>query len=170
MTSNFTSLINPTSQSSSSDQSLLKPPDPMDEPDVYETRLEAFLQEWNELGMAKLAKHVVHRKATLSFLEASLGSGQDGKYKLENAVHRIVFPLKKTSDDVKPDQMNLWILDEKLAYHYYLASDIPFTDMGEVVEINSGDRPDLLIFHGPSVFADSALSAPVEKSSSGWDL
>jgi hypothetical protein len=137
-------------------QSLLEPPDTTAEPDTYEAQLEAFLQEWNELGMAKLAKHVVHRKATLSFLEASLGVGDHGKYKLENAVHKIVFPLKRTSDDVKPDQMNLWILDEKLAYHYYLASDIPFTDMGEVVDIASGDRPDLLIFHGTSAFADSA--------------
>jgi hypothetical protein len=137
-------------------QSLLTKPDTNLEPDAFEKQLEAFLEEWNELGMAKLAKHVVHRKATLSFLEASLGVGDDGRYKLENAIHKIIFPLKATSDDVKPDQMNLWILDEKLAYHHYLASDIPLNEMKEVVEIDSSDRPDVLIFHGTSAFADSA--------------
>jgi hypothetical protein len=52
--------------------------------------------------------------------------------------------------------MNLWILDEKLAYHHYLASDIPLSEMKEVIEIDSSDRPDVLIFHGTSAFADSA--------------
>lgn len=31
-------------------------------------RFEEFLEDWNEAGMAKLARHVAHRKATLAFL------------------------------------------------------------------------------------------------------
>jgi hypothetical protein len=50
--------------------------------------------------------------------------------------------------------MNLWILDEKLAYHYYLASDKRF-DQVEAVDIKSADRPDIIIFNNPSVFVDS---------------
>jgi len=76
---------------------------------------EQFLEEWNEAGMAKLATHVAHRKATLTLLRASLNLTEKGKYQLENAVHGLIFPLKKTSDDVRADQMNLWIVDEKLA-------------------------------------------------------
>ena len=73
-----------------------------------------------------------------------------GKYQLESAIHRLVFPLKKTSDDVHPDQMNLWILDEKLTYHYYLASDIPFNKQD--VKLPSKERADIIIFNGPSAF------------------
>lgn len=46
--------------------------------------------------------------------------------------------------------MNLWILDEKLAYHYYLASDIPFNQ--QAISIPSRERADIIIFNGPSAF------------------
>jgi hypothetical protein len=119
------------------------------------TGYEQFLEEWNEAGMAKLATHVAHRKATLTLLRASLNLTEKGKYQLENAVHGLIFPLKKTSDDVHADQMNLWIVDEKLAYHYYLASDIPFRQLrNDTISLDSADRPDLLIFNRPAAFVN----------------
>ena len=50
--------------------------------------------------------------------------------------------------------MNLWIIDEKLAYHYYLASDKQFRHL-EPVELASQNRADLVIFNNPFAFADS---------------
>ncbi|HXJ13686.1 MAG TPA: ATP-binding protein [Candidatus Limnocylindrales bacterium] len=118
--------------------------------ETFKEKYATFLEEWNESGIAKLARHVVHRKATLDFLRTSLKVTPSGKYQLESAIHQIVFPLKKTSDDVLPDQMNLWILDEKLTYHYYLASDLPFNKLD--IRIPSRERADILIFNGPSAF------------------
>lgn len=112
----------------------------------HQERVAAFIEEWNEEGMAKLAWHVAHRQATLSFLDQELARDKDGKYRLENAIHRVIFPLKATSDDVPWDQQNLWILDEKLAYHYYLASDVPFSKVGPV-KVGSKDRPDIIAFN-----------------------
>ena len=54
--------------------------------------------------------------------------------------------------------MNLWIIDERLSYHYYLASDKSFSQMKDAVEISSRDRPDIIIFNNPAAFVDS--SAP----------
>ncbi len=119
-------------------------------------RFERFLEEWNEAGMAKLARHVAHRKATLAFLEHRLAIQDDGTYAREEAVHEIIFPLKTTSDEVRSDQMNLWILDEKLAFHFYLASDKPLNQMNEAVEVDSRERPDLAIFGHPFAFVDSS--------------
>lgn len=119
-------------------------------------RFEQFLEDWNEAGMAKLARHVAHRKATLAFLEQRLALQDDGKYAREEAVHEVIFPLKATSDEVRSDQMNLWILDEKLAFHFYLASDKPLNQMSEAVEVDSLERPDLAIFGHPFAFADSS--------------
>lgn len=118
-------------------------------------RFEEFLEDWNEAGMSKLARHVVHRKATLDFFEHLLGLQDDGRYALEQSIHEVVFPLRTTSDDVRPDNMNLWILDEKLAYHFYLASDTPLNQMKETVEVDSRDRPDIIIFNTPFAFTDS---------------
>jgi hypothetical protein len=119
---------------------------------VFEKRYEKFVEEWNEAGIAKLARHIVHRKATIEFLKASLRVTAVGKYQLENAIHQLIFPLKKTSDDVRSEQMNLWILDEKLTYHYYLASDIPFDQQD--IKLPSRDRADIVIFNGPSAFVN----------------
>lgn len=115
---------------------------------------ERFIEEWNEHGMAKLAKYVAHRKATLAFLADRLGLKGDGRYPLEESVHQIIFPLRQTSDDIRSDRMNLWIIDEKLAYHHYLASDKLFKQL-EPIEVESKNRPDLLIFNHPFAFADS---------------
>jgi len=119
-----------------------------------EKQFEEFLQEWNEKGMARLANYIAFRKATLSFLERKLKLQPDGSYAAESSVHKIIFPLKKTSDDLRADKMNLWIIDEKLAYHFYLASDKPL-DQVEVVDVDSKDRPDILIFDQPFAFVDS---------------
>ncbi len=120
----------------------------------FRNRYERFLADWNEAGISKLARYVVHRRATLSFLEERLRLQADEKYALEDAIHEIIFPLKSTSEDVRVEHMNLWILDEKLAYHYYLASDKPLEQV-EVLDIKSEDRPDILIFNRPIAFADS---------------
>ena len=122
--------------------------------DEFRKQYSKFLEEWNEAGIAKLARHIVHRKATLDFLKASLKVNSSGKYQLENAIHELIFPLKKTSDDVRPDQMNLWILDEKLTYHYYLASDIRFD--AQDIALPSKDRADIVIFNGPAAFVNEA--------------
>jgi hypothetical protein len=63
------------------------------------------------------------------------------------------FPMRTTSDDVPADQMNLWMIDEKLAYHHYLASDVPLKDV-EVLNVGGLQRPDLLVFDRPVAFSD----------------
>lgn len=137
-------------------QELLASP-PTDHQDIarFDRKLEQFLEEWNEAGMAELARYVAHRKAILSFLEANIGLQGDGKYALERALHNVIFPLKTTSDEVPAERMNLWVLDERLAYHHYLASDITLKKMAGTLQNESKDRPDLIIFQGPSAFVES---------------
>ena len=122
--------------------------------DEHRAIFERFIEEWNEHGMSKLARYVTHRKATLAFLADRLRLKDDGRYPLEESVHQIIFPLRQTSDDIRSDRMNLWIIDEKLAYHHYLASDKRFKQL-EPIEVESKNRPDLLIFNHPIAFADS---------------
>jgi hypothetical protein len=105
--------------------------------------------------MAELARYVAYRKAILLFLEAGLARKESGKYSPESVIHEAVFPLKTTSDEVLPERANLWVIDEKLVYHHYLASDQPFKKMSEVVDNESNDRPDLIVFHSASALAES---------------
>jgi len=82
-----------------------------------------FIDELNEFGKSSLAQYIVHRKLVLDLLTVNLESDAHGRYRLEENVHEIIFPLKSTSDDVDYENQNLWIIDEKLSYHKYLASD-----------------------------------------------
>lgn len=121
--------------------------------DDYHQHVAKLIEEWNDLGMAQLARYVAHRRGTLEFLAARLRVNPEGKYALEKAIHEIIFPLRSTSDDVSPGAGNLWIIDERLSYHYYLSSDNPFTEV-EPIENDSKDRADLLIFDNPSAFVE----------------
>jgi hypothetical protein len=122
--------------------------------DQYEQQFRQFIEEWNEAGMAALAEHVMLRSATLRFLDSRRAIQESGKHLLEEAIHQVVFPLKTTSDDLPAEKMNLWIIDERLAYHHYLASDIPLSSI-EVLENHSDDRPDIAIFNLRAAFVNS---------------
>lgn len=119
----------------------------------YRDRYNQFFGLLNDVGKANIAKYIIHRRIVLELLENSLAQRGDGKYALEEAIHEIVFPLRTTSDDVAYDRQNLWILDEKLAYHYFLASDKRL-DSVDFIDCDSQDRPDLLIFNNPCAFVD----------------
>lgn len=114
---------------------------------------EQFLTDENVLGKANLAKYVVHRRRVLDLFRKALKQAPDGKYSLERVVHQLIFPLRKTSDDVPYEQLNLWMIDERLAYHYYLASDKELSSVG-VLENDSDQRPDIIIFNAPFAFSD----------------
>lgn len=113
-----------------------------------------YSEKVTALGSAKLAQYIIYRKTILELLEHSLEIGDDDKYVLENAVHQVIFPLKKTSDDVPFDKQNLWIIDERLAYHRYLSSDKPFSEITPITS-DSKDRADILIFNSPFAFVDT---------------
>lgn len=104
-----------------------------------------FIEESNALGKSKLVEYVVHRKVILELLEKMLFSGVDGKYSREEKIHEIVFPMRKTSDEVPYEQQNLWIIDEKLSYHQFLASDLPIKSY-QGTSSKSQKEPDIAIF------------------------
>ena len=46
------------------------------------------------------------------------------------------------------------MLDERLAYHTHLASDLPLTQL-KVVNAQGGDEPDLVVFNTPRAFTET---------------
>ncbi len=116
--------------------------------DDHKKKFEKFLDESNQVGFSKLADYVVHRRAVIEFLSECMKLDDDGRYKLEEVVHDVIYPMKATSNDVPDaDQSNLWMIDERLAYHYYLCSDMEFrgTDEIEVKQQHERERIDLLV-------------------------
>lgn len=122
----------------------------------YKEKFREFADQLNDFAKSELAEYIIHRKLVLDFLQKSLELREDGKYYLEEAVHQLIFPMRTTSDDIDYENQNLWIVDEKLSYHRYLASDLPLSSV-EPVEVDSRERPDLIIFNSPFAFVEDEV-------------
>ena len=107
------------------------------------------------MGKSNLAEYVMHRKAVLDILAQNIKykDQEQQKYTYEKNIHQLIFPMTTTSDDIDYLQRNLWIIDEKLAYHHYLASDTKLKKMREI-ECDSSKEPDIIIFDSPFAFTD----------------
>ena len=121
----------------------------------FEQRLEAYFEKVSDLNMADLARYVCQRKAVLDFLNVLLRRRSNGKYHLEKHVHNVIFPMGKTSADVLFDSHNLWLIDEKLAYHAFLSSDKTLNSC-EITSSESNKEPDVLVFDHACAFVPSS--------------
>ena len=109
-------------------------------------QFDGFAERWNDLAKDELARYVIHRRHTLDLLDVYLQAAPDKKLALEDQVHKLIYPMRTKSAEVDPDAQNLWLIDERLAFHRFLASDVPLSDF-DVAEIDSKRRPDLAVFN-----------------------
>jgi hypothetical protein len=94
-----------------------------------------------------LAEYVSLRKIVLERLQQVLEANEEGTAHREQAIHNLIFPQRSNSETSPGTEHQLWILDERLESHTYLASDEPLN--GE-----RGHRPDLLLaLDRPGAFA-----------------
>ncbi|RKZ50833.1 MAG: hypothetical protein DRR16_22070 [Candidatus Parabeggiatoa sp. nov. 3] len=119
----------------------------------YQAEYNKYLEQENELSKAKLAEYVAHRDIILKLLESHLKQSDNGKYSKEKSLHSLIFPVGQTSDDIAYDDHHLWIIDERLSYHKYLASDKALNRLEPIV-LNDKKRPDIIVFNSPLVFVE----------------
>jgi hypothetical protein len=122
----------------------------------YKERQSRYLKRVTEVSRSRLAQYVIHRKVILELLRKRMQLQATGTYDREESIHEVVFPMRTTSDDIPWEMQNLWIIDEKLAYHEFLASDKQLKQIGA----DGLERPDLLVLNFPAAFTDSNI-APV---------
>ncbi|QDS88751.1 Histidine kinase-, DNA gyrase B-, and HSP90-like ATPase [Rosistilla ulvae] len=103
-----------------------------------------IIRDMGQMAVYELAEYVTDRRAVIDFLDASMAQDGDGKFRDEDAIHDIFFPRKQTSNDIAWDESNLWLIDERLAFQQFAASDIPLRTMGLDGSV-SKDRPDVAI-------------------------
>lgn len=117
----------------------------------YQTRLQEYLQKAKDLKESDLANYVSHRKVIIDLLEKSIECLDNGKYAREDIIHQLIMPMGKDSSEVFLDSCNLWLIDERLAFHNYLGSDKTLRSM-PITDNNTTKEPDLLnlrVFDNP---------------------
>lgn len=106
-------------------------------------RLQGYLAKLDDLKKSDLAAYVSRRRVVLDILQSLIELDDDGKYAREEAIHALLMPMRKESTDVSVDASNLWLLDERLAFHDFLASDKTLRSM-PITDSHSTREPDLL--------------------------
>ncbi|ELA9460647.1 ATP-binding protein [Vibrio alginolyticus] len=122
----------------------------------YKERLSEYLQKAEDLKQSDLANYVSHRKVIIDLLQKSIERLDDGKYAREDMIHELIMPMRKDSSAVLLDSCNLWLIDERLAFHNYLASDKTLNAM-PITGNDSTKEPDLLslrVFDNPLLVND----------------
>jgi hypothetical protein len=114
----------------------------------------AYAEKAHDLAQSRLAQCVIHRRIILDLMQAYLSIEGNGKFPKEDKIHELIFPLRVTSDDISWERQNLWIVDERLVYHRFLASDKPIASFAE--NRKDKDEPDLFVLNHPAVFTASS--------------
>ncbi len=92
----------------------------------YMHRFNQQIEKINSANNAALAEYIAHRKIIIDLLEFAITQQDTDSYSKESFVHNLIYPMKRTSEDTRYEEHNLWLIDEKLSYFSYISSDIPF--------------------------------------------
>lgn len=109
----------------------------------YQERLAKYLDTVMDINQSDLTAYVSRRRVILDLLAKLIRSASDGSYSREDAIHSLLIPMRVDSNAISTDASNLWIIDEGLAFHEYLASDKTLRSM-PITDSDSTKEPDIL--------------------------
>ena len=107
------------------------------------------IREKTAYDVDSLADYMTRRKAIIQLFEKFLDADEEGKYKLEEDVHNIIFPMGLTNNQTSYENHNLWLLDERFINYKFIASDKSITSFSQK---KSSKEPDLLLTDNPDMF------------------
>lgn len=107
-------------------------------------KMQEFMEKVNAVKSSELTAYVFYRNYVLKMLRLIIRKQKEGGYIKEEVIHNLIFPMRNTSDSMSFRTSNLWIIDEKMAFHTFLASDKTLKSM-PVFDTTSSLEPDLLI-------------------------
>ncbi|KND28336.1 hypothetical protein [Streptomyces stelliscabiei] len=113
------------------------------QPEDYAERLTRYLDTVTDINQSDLAAYVSRRRVMLDALDRLIRSDDQGNYSREDAIHSLLIPMRTDSNKIGTDASNLWIIDERLAFHEYLASDKTLKSM-PITGSESTREPDVL--------------------------
>ena len=100
----------------------------------------------------QLTEYVLRRKVVLDVMDVLIRRirerpNGDPTFHLENTLHQFICPMRLRGEDpdvVEQSDHDLWVIDERLTFTKYFASDVPFSQL--LAGQQPATRPDLLIF------------------------
>ena len=128
----------------------------------YRERVVQYIDKVSDVKKSDLAGYVSHRRVIIDLFGRAIERDDDGNYVREDLIHDLIMPMGTESDELLFDDANLWLVDERLAFHNYLASDITLRT-SKITNSRSPKKPDLSAlnkFDNPILVADT-LTPPL---------
>lgn len=110
---------------------------------AFEGECRAVTEKYEAFQKDNLSAYVTYRKFVIDLFQKKLELRPDGKFENEEILHDIVFPRRADSDDIDYNHHNLWLIDDRLSFHEYAASD---KALKQIIAKGSADRPDIIAF------------------------
>lgn len=110
-----------------------------------EKKVEEYQEFVQEQQRGVLAEYVLLRKSVIDILDR-YSEYQEGttKHYLEEAVHKLIVPMRADSASLDIGDHNLWLIDDRLAFFAHFSSDRAFKTY---TDNHSLDRPDIAFFY-----------------------
>ncbi|MGC6517045.1 MAG: hypothetical protein ACON49_03365 [Candidatus Puniceispirillaceae bacterium] len=110
-----------------------------------------------ELEKTGLLEYLIHRKHIIDLLNKCLQRNVSTERHVHEAqVHKLICPMRTDSKKVEFISHNLWLVDERLAYSAFWASDLPLSNY---TSSESLKRPDLVFYDSANLLSrQSAMS------------
>lgn len=106
-----------------------------------EKKLKEIISRISKNGKNDLAHYVCNRKMVIEAFDSLRKRREtDNKAHLEAELHNLIFPMGESSHSIDYENHNLWLLDERLVFSQYIASD-------KVISKKDTKEPDLVTFH-----------------------
>lgn len=131
----------------------------LENPEVsHNGQMAEAISKISEIGKSDLAHYVFNRKIVLEAFRQLLKRKEDGKGELEKDIHNLIFPMGKTSENCDYQEHNLWLLDERLIFSEFVASDKKISTKKDAL-----GEPDLVVFDKKQSFrsGDNNYSNPL---------
>ncbi|MDB5089690.1 MAG: hypothetical protein JWR09_3684 [Mucilaginibacter sp.] len=118
-------------------------------------KIKKDIQEKTAYDVDSLADYMMRRKAIIDLFDKFLEADSEGKYKLEEDIHNIIFPLGFNNEEVAYEMHNLWLLDERFLTYKFIASDKSITSFSQK---KSSKEPDLICLADKPMMFDNPIS------------
>jgi hypothetical protein len=121
---------------------------------TFNERLEKDLERIMRVNQASLVSYVLYRKGIIDILEEVLKKSGD-KFQRESTVHELIFPMGREHDSSKAFlDHNLWLIDERLTYASYIASDRPLSEHKVLFGVDDPGEPDIAAYYSLGFSSD----------------
>ncbi len=121
--------------------------------DEYKEKREEIEKKTQKLNSMDLSSYVIHRKIIIELYKKFLEfKDEEQKYYQEKDIHNIFFPYKSDISEIKFDEHNLWLIDDRLSFHDFIVSDMPMTQSKKTIGSEIYKRPDILTWNKMELF------------------